>query len=76
MPPSFGPIVVPRELNACARFRRLAAVFSGPRMATYGFADTCKNCHASREYDQRGEKERKRRYARCREKKQRAQCPS
>src|ERR1700730_12435835 len=40
--PSNGAMVVPRELNAWARFKRLAAVFGGPRTATYGFAETCK----------------------------------
>src|ERR1700720_2938985 len=39
--PKYGPMVVPSELNACARFSRLDAVFSGPIIETYGLADTC-----------------------------------
>jgi exodeoxyribonuclease VII small subunit len=34
-------MVVPSELNACVRFKRLDAVSGGPRTATYGFAATC-----------------------------------
>src|SRR5580704_12070730 len=40
--PNQGASVVPRELKACVKFRRLDAVLSGPKTATYGFADTCK----------------------------------
>ena len=32
--PSKGASVVPRELKACEKLRRLAAVFSGPRLVT------------------------------------------
>src|ERR1700683_5435166 len=39
-PPSNGPRNVPNELNAWVRFKRLDAVFAGPRTATYGFAAT------------------------------------
>ncbi len=42
MPPREGAIVVPSELKACARFRRLDAVSGGPSTATYGLAATCK----------------------------------
>ncbi len=34
-------MVVPAELKACARFSRLEAVRSGPRMVTYGLAAIC-----------------------------------
>jgi hypothetical protein len=34
MAPIQGPTVVPAELKACVRFRRLAAVRGSPRMAT------------------------------------------
>src|SRR5882724_11782357 len=39
--PNHGASVVPSELKACVRFRRLEAVRGGPRIATYGFADVC-----------------------------------
>ena len=39
--PRYGAMVVPSELNACVRFKRLDAVSGGPRTATYGFAATC-----------------------------------
>src|SRR6478672_7749135 len=39
--PNRGASVVPSELKACVRFRRLEAVRGGPRIATYGFAEVC-----------------------------------
>src|ERR1700743_1202014 len=39
--PNFGAIVVPKELNACVRFKRLEAVRGGPRTVTYGLAEVC-----------------------------------
>src|SRR5438270_9298806 len=39
--PNRGASVVPRELKACAKFKRLEAVRGGPRIATYGFAEVC-----------------------------------
>ena len=41
-PPITGPMVVPKELNPWARFNRAEADFSGPRIATYGFAAICR----------------------------------
>src|SRR5258708_35316194 len=38
--PIQGKIVVPRELKACVRFKRLEAVCGFPSTATYGFAAT------------------------------------
>ena len=38
-PPKIGPIVVPNELKACARFSLEEAVSEGPKIATYGFAE-------------------------------------
>src|SRR5205823_677791 len=40
--PNRGASVVPSELKAWVRFKRLDAVRGGPRMATYGFAEVCK----------------------------------
>src|SRR4051812_897897 len=40
--PNHGATAVPRELNACVRFKRLEAVRGGPSTATYGFADVCR----------------------------------
>src|ERR1700727_305877 len=40
--PNFGASVVPRELKACVKFKRLEAVRGGPRIATYGLAEVCK----------------------------------
>jgi len=37
-----GAIVVPNELKACERFKRLEAPVSEPKTATYGLAATCK----------------------------------
>jgi hypothetical protein len=34
MPPKYGAMVVPRELNAYVRFNRLDAVLGGPSTAT------------------------------------------
>ena len=34
-------MVVPSELKACVRFRRLEAVRAGPSTVTYGLAATC-----------------------------------
>ena len=42
LPPRYGPMVVPSELNACDKFKRLEAVSGGPSTATYGFAATCR----------------------------------
>src|SRR5712672_1286520 len=39
--PNHGASVVPSELKACVRFKRLEAVRGGPRIATYGFAEVC-----------------------------------
>src|SRR5690242_1868367 len=41
-PPTFGAMVVPSELNAWVRFRRLDAVSGLPKRPTYGFAATCR----------------------------------
>src|SRR5260221_11613176 len=38
---NLGASVVPSELKACVRFKRLEAVRGGPRIATYGFAEVC-----------------------------------
>src|SRR5467141_2246825 len=38
--PIQGKIVVPRELKACVRFKRLEAVCGFPSTATYGLAAT------------------------------------
>src|SRR6266571_7127294 len=38
--PTQGKTVVPRELKACVRFKRLEAVWGLPNTATYGFAAT------------------------------------
>src|SRR6476620_10855070 len=40
-PPRYGPMVVPKELKACARFSLLEAVSGGPNTETYTFAATC-----------------------------------
>ena len=40
--PTSGAMVVPSELNACARLRRDEAVRAGPSAATYGLAATCR----------------------------------
>ena len=40
-PPTYGAIVVPSELKAWVRFRRLEAVRAGPSTVTYGLAATC-----------------------------------
>src|SRR5207244_594316 len=40
-PQRYGAIVVPSELNAWARFKRLEAVSGAPSTDTYGFAETC-----------------------------------
>src|ERR1700686_5487380 len=39
--PNLGASVVPSELKACVRFKRLEAVRGGPRIATYGLAEVC-----------------------------------
>src|SRR6266436_4402084 len=39
-PPKKGAMKVPKELKAWARLSRLAAVAWGPRLVTYGFAET------------------------------------
>src|ERR1700730_7290960 len=39
--PRGGAIVVPSELNAWVKFKRLEAVSGGPSTATYGLAATC-----------------------------------
>src|SRR3979411_688014 len=41
--PKKGARNVPRELNACVRFRRLDAVSGLPSTVTYGFAATCRH---------------------------------
>jgi len=46
-PPKIGAIVVPSELNPCARLRRDDADFCGPSIATYGFAAICNNVNPS-----------------------------
>ena len=40
--PNRGASVVPNELKACVRFKRLEAVRGGPRIATYGLAEVCR----------------------------------
>src|SRR5215467_12427061 len=40
--PNHGASVVPSELKACVRFKRLDAVRGGPRIATYGLAEVCR----------------------------------
>src|ERR1700744_720051 len=42
-----GPIVVPKELNACDKFNRLDAVRSGPRIVTYGLQAICNMANPS-----------------------------
>ena len=39
--PTVGKMVVPSELNACAKVRRLLAVEARPNMDTKGLATTC-----------------------------------
>ena len=39
--PTYGKMVVPSELNACANVRRLCTVAGGPRSEINGFATTC-----------------------------------
>src|SRR5579859_7895582 len=40
--PNRGASVVPKELKAWVKFKRLEAVRGGPRIATYGLAEVCK----------------------------------
>src|SRR5690554_1697299 len=42
-PPTIGAIVVPSELKACERFKRLDAPSGGPNKDAYGFAVICNN---------------------------------
>ncbi len=47
VPPISGASVVPKELKACARFKRLLAVSAGPMMATNGLAAICSKVNPS-----------------------------
>ena len=61
-PPTYGAIVVPNELKACARFKRLDAVFAGPNTATYGIRRNLQGRDPSGKDHQSNQEERIRRH--------------
>ena len=62
--PKNGKIVVPSELNACAKVRRLCAVCGWPEQADQRVGDDLDEHDAGREHEQ-GEQEQRRRSPFC-----------
>ena len=56
--PKIGAMVVPSEFRACVMVSRLDAVSGFPRIATNGFAATCKQRDPRRENEERQQEQR------------------